>query len=108
MTQPEKRLQSTLERDLPKLGLVVAHVNYTTLSPQGGHTTLGFPDLVIIGRDVVDLWELKSPTGRLNEHQRDFHSICERSGYTIPVIRSIDGALSRLGERFPLRLQGLR
>lgn len=102
--QSEKELQELLARDLPRLGLKVATVNYTVGRPTGGYTTKGFPDLCLIGKGRVHLWELKTPLGggRLNDDQLLFHADAREHGYTIPVVESMDEALDWFRLQFDL------
>jgi hypothetical protein len=97
---PEWQIQAYVKQEIEKLGLVVAEVNYTSGKPTGTHTTPGFPDLVVIGRRQVHLWECKGSEGRLTPVQAAFHTKCAQSGYYIPVIRSLDDALLFYSRQF--------
>jgi hypothetical protein len=99
----EGALQNMLVREMTKLGLFVAEVNYTTGKPTGTRTTPGFPDLVLFGRGRAHLWELKTPEGRLNDNQVTFHRNAADAGYYIPVVRSLDDALLFWQQQFNQR-----
>jgi hypothetical protein len=50
----------------------------------------GFPDLCIIVRGQAIFIELKSPKGRVKDHQRAVHADLERAGAIVHVARSLE------------------
>jgi len=92
----ERDLQRQVVAALAKLGFMVAEVQSTRAyrgDPAASRTTPGFPDLVLIGRGRVNLWELKRPGEDLNKNQVRFHAGAMAHGYYIPVVSSLDDAL---------------
>ena len=66
---------------------------------QGPLCYKGMPDLIASKGDKT-LWvEIKTPTGRLSEHQKKFKADMERVGSTYLVIRSIDEMEEYLKEK---------
>jgi hypothetical protein len=59
----------------------------------------GFPDLVLVRREVLLMAELKTQTGRLRPEQRRWHEALTAAGVTVYVWRPLDlldGSLARL------------
>jgi hypothetical protein len=55
--------------------------------------TPGFPDLVVLGWGHVAFVEVKTPQGRLTEHQELFRRECEANGGEHHVWRSVTDAV---------------
>jgi hypothetical protein len=69
------------------------------LDPEGGNGRGGMPDLLVTHpRCGVRLLEMKSPGGRLNDAQRDWHARWVSSGGpAVVVCHSVEDALRACG-----------
>jgi hypothetical protein len=107
----EAGLQRAVAQYLDALGLLWCH------PPMGGYRTLavgaelkrqgakaGVPDVLIFARsprrpDVRGVaLELKTPTGRVSEVQREWHAALAREGWIVRVVRSASDVLDVLRE----------
>ena len=56
---------------------------------QGVGCRRGFPDLTAMKNGVTYYLEIKTPTGRQSDYQKEFEKICKAHGCTYLVIRSV-------------------
>lgn len=63
---------------------------------------VGAPDFVIQHAGQVLNIEIKTPTGKLSEKQKDIHAWIERTGGIVHVIRSTAGAIALVKETFSI------
>ena len=54
----------------------------------------GVPDIIVIRDGFFIGLEVKTPKGRLSEHQKTFHKECKEVGGEIYTVRSIDDVIN--------------
>lgn len=79
----ESELQAMVIEAAMFLGLKVYHTHDSRRSQPG------FPDLVIVGREV-EFWELKTAKGRVTPEQREWILALKRTGAHAAVYRPMD------------------
>lgn len=94
MRQPEKAIQRDVIRALRALGFDVDDMS----QPRASMMARGLPDLrARHPRWRTTLWvEVKTPRGRLSDHQRQWHELEHACGGTVLVTRSADELLEQL------------
>lgn len=68
-----------------------------TYRKQGQFAAKGISDIVVLARGGKTIWmEVKTPTGHLQDSQREFAATCERCGLPYEVVHSKEEALEVL------------
>ena len=104
---PERALQAQVFTFL-RLALPPDAVAFSVPNGDGGKTTMpgtlsGVPDLCVIYRGRAIFIELKTPTGRVSEHQAEVHTRLTAAGAVVAVCRSLEDVEGFLGQIVPLR-----
>lgn len=94
--QTEKQLEKKIILNLKMMGFYL----YKTASSSNAYdynicyNTAGMADLLVIGGpNRVTFLEVKTPTGRQSEKQKEFESLCLKHGVKYAVVRSVEEAL---------------
>ena len=89
MRRPEAQIRYSIRRLLvQKLGFAVWDMEQNRKTRQ----TPGFPDLVVIGHGLILFVEVKTPKGKLSEHQELFRDEVTANGGTYLVWRDVRDA----------------
>lgn len=80
--------QAEIVADLRAIGAYVLHLHTI-----GG----GCPDIVVLWRGVLWMFEIKGSKGRLFQKQRDWHRMWREAGGNVAMIRSSEEAFRLMG-----------
>lgn len=118
--QEETILRRRIEATIGALPGVFVHRNEVGVAvmPSGARVSygvggVGAPDLLVevihesSGHAICTWLEIKTPTGAVEPHQRQWHDAARRTGRNVAVVRSEDEAAAAVAEvRVYGRLQG--
>lgn len=82
--QPEAKIKRQIRDYLEYKGWRVYRIQQSALSQPG------LPDLFCFKDGLVVFVEVKTPTGRLSDHQKNFQTACEEEGVRYVVARGAE------------------
>ena len=86
-TATERELQRLCEQEVSRRGWIYLHLR----TKQQAQAFPGWPDLTVVAPDGITIYvELKAPSGKRSEDQKDLHHRMYALGHVTHVVRNFD------------------